>query len=238
MSYIAGMFSLRRISAALGLTAFLGLVSAPGCLYDADNRCDAGQKYDAESGLCICVGNTITGDHNCVACPEHQHRPAAPDGGDPAMAPDTCVCDDGYQLMGSTCVIIPAGQGDACTKDDDCAGKGAFTSCQMSASGGYCTNPGCSGDSDCTAGYACNTASTPTFCQRPPTGQGMACTKSADCASTEATYCETFSAHTCFVECSADPNGCFSGYECCDLSALSGGLIKNKICVVSGSCGN
>lgn len=236
-SYIAGMFRFRTVSAALGVTAFFGLGAASGCLFDPDNRCDKGQKYDSGSGLCVCVGDTTTGDHNCVACPAHQHRPAAADGGDPATAPDTCVCDDGYALMGTDCVIMAAGQGDACSADNDCADKGAFTSCQMNATGGYCTNTGCTGASDCVGGYGCNTTGATSYCQQPPSGQGMACTKAADCAGTEATYCETFNAHTCFVECSADPNGCFAGYECCDLGPLSGGIIKNKICVVSGSCG-
>ncbi len=230
-SYIAGMLSLRRISAVSGLLAFFGLGGATGCLYDADNRCDPGQTYDAEAGLCVCAAgtNTVTGDHGCVPCAEHE-----------VATDDTCQCADGYSRAnsGAACEIMAQGQGDACTKDDDCSANPAFKSCQLDGDSGYCTNDGCATSDDCVGGYACNTTASPTFCERPPTGQGMACTASADCAGTEATYCETFSAHTCFVDCSADANVCFVGYECCDLSPLSGGLIKNKICVASGSCGN
>jgi len=230
------MFSLRRISAAWGLFAFVGLGGASGCLYDSSNRCDPGQTYDSEAGLCVCAGNTITGDRGCVACGAHQHRPSAPDAGE--LAPDMCVCDDGYQQMtsGGECVIVPQGLGDPCKTDDDCSAKGAFTTCQMSAVGGYCTNTGCASNDDCAGGYACNTASTPAYCQRPPVGQGMACTSSTDCAGTEAPYCLTIMANICFVECTPTGNECFSGYQCCDLNKLSGGLIPKQLCVPDGTC--
>jgi hypothetical protein len=227
---MADMFSLPRISAACLLLGFAALGGASGCLYDAGDRCDPGQSYDPNSDLCICAAgtNTVTGDHGCVPCGDNQ-----------VAMNDACVCADGYQAAsGGTCVIVPKGLGDSCKADAECTDP-TFDSCQMDGDAGYCTSTGCAADADCSGGYACNTALTPTLCERPPTGQGMSCTSASDCAGTEATYCETFVAHTCFVEgCSLTDDDCFPGYACCDLGPLSGGLVKKQICVVAGTCGS
>jgi hypothetical protein len=227
LSYTASMLSLPRISAVSLLLAFVGVGGASGCLYDAGNRCDSGQKYDPSSGLCLCAGNTVAGDHGCVACGDHE-----------IAQNDACVCEAGYQKpSGATvCAIIPTGLGNACTADKDCNVDPTYDTCHASGDSGYCTNAGCASDSDCTGGYACNTSGSASFCQRPPTGQGMACTSSDDCAGTEAPYCLTIQAHLCFVECSLTGNDCFSGYECCDLAALSSGLIPQQLCVPTGTC--
>jgi len=231
------MFSLRRVPAVWGLLAFFGFGGASSCLYDASNRCDPGQTYDSAAGLCVCAGNSVTGEHGCVACGLHQHRPSASDAGE--LAPDTCVCDEGYQQMnaGGECVIVPEGLGDSCTSDDDCAAKGAFTTCELSAAGNYCTNTGCASNDDCVGGYACDTASARAFCRRPPVGEGMACKSDADCAGTEATYCVTIQANACAVRCTVGDNSACSGSEiCCDLPAKSAGLIKSALCTPPASC--
>ena len=50
----------------------------------------------------------------------------------------------------------------------------------------------------------------------------------------EATYCDTFKSHSCLVQgCSLTPNNCFSGWECCDLSAFG---VPQPICVAQGAC--
>ena len=64
------------------------------------------------------------------------------------------------------CEIMAQGQGDACTKDDDCSANPAFKSCQLDGDSGYCTNDGCATSDDCVGGYACNTTASPTFCER------------------------------------------------------------------------
>jgi hypothetical protein len=228
LSYIAGMFSLRRFSAASLLLGFVSLGGAASCLYDSSNRCDSGQRFDPGAGLCVCAGNTVAGDHGCVACGDHQ-----------IAANDACTCDAdaGYTMVGAACQLSPEGLGAACQADADCT-TAPYSTCQVDSGTGYCTNTACATNDDCTGGYACNTTSTPTFCQQPPTGQGMSCASDADCAGTDATYCETFTAHTCFVQgCSLTTNDCFSGYSCCDLGPLSGGLINKQICVMAGTCG-
>ncbi len=234
-SYIAGMFSLPKISAAVLALGFLGLGGASGCLYDSSDRCDPGQTYDPGSGLCICGnpdggaidGGSVTGDHGCVPCGDHE-----------VVVNDVCNCAPHYQRSGGSgpCVIIPPGLGDACNVDGDCTGSSAVNACHANGDSGYCTKSGCATTDDCTGGYACNTTAPPTFCQRPPTGQDMACTSSADCAGTEATYCLTIMAHTCLVECTIGGSECFSGRECCDLQKLSGGLIPKQLCTPTGTC--
>ncbi|HWZ92935.1 MAG TPA: hypothetical protein VNW92_28915, partial [Polyangiaceae bacterium] len=179
-SYMDDMFSLPKISGAWLLLGFFGLGGASGCLYNSADRCDPGQSYDPGSGLCICAAgtNTVTGDHGCVPCGEHE-----------VATNDVCTCADGYQMPagGSTCVIIPKGLGDSCKADAECT-DATYNSCHLDGDTGYCTNANCSTSDDCTGGYACNTNSAPSFCQRPPTGQGMSCSSDADCAGTEATY--------------------------------------------------
>jgi hypothetical protein len=228
LSYIADMFSLPRISAAMLLLSFVGSGGASGCLYNSGDRCDAGQRYDPRSGLCICPpeSKTVVGDHGCVPCGENE-----------IAVNDACSCAEGYQKPsgGSACVIIPKGLGDSCTANEECTDP-TYDHCQISGDSGYCTNTKCAADTDCTGGYACNLTADPSFCQRPPTGQDMACTSSGDCAGNEASYCLTIQAHICFVECSLTGNDCFSGRECCDLQKLSGGLIPKQLCVPTGTC--
>lgn len=227
VSSIARMFSARRISAAGFLLGFLGLGGLSGCLYDSSDRCDPGQTFNADAGLCVCSGNTVAGDHGCEPCGENE-----------IAKDDVCACIDGYELVGSACQFKPLAQGIACEDDAGCTDK-VYSTCHVpEGKGGYCTDTGCADTADCKGGYACNTSATPTFCEQPPTGQGMHCAKNADCAGTEATYCENHNTFMCFVEgCSLTENDCFTGYQCCDLAALSSGIIQKKICVKSGTCG-
>ncbi|HEX3776717.1 MAG TPA: hypothetical protein VHV51_19730 [Polyangiaceae bacterium] len=241
-SYIAGMFSLPKVSAVCLVLGFFGLGGASGCLYDSSNRCDPGETYDSNSGLCICTvaSNSTTGDHGCVPCPMNQHRSPAPDGGDPALAPDTCVCDDGFVMTSNgDCVSAVQGLGDPCTTGDDCTNSD-FKFCQMSAIGGYCTQMGCASDDDCAGGYNCNTTASPSFCQRPPVGEGMACMSDTDCAGTEATYCVTaLSTDSCAVRCTpGDDSPCASGEKCCDLPhiAVTQSLFSSALCVPPAKC--
>jgi hypothetical protein len=224
LSYIAGMFRLRRFLAASLLLGFVSL-GASSCLYNSGDRCDPGQTFDPGSGLCVCAAgsNTITGQYGCVACGKHQ-----------IAQNDACSCEPGYSMVGTDCQLSPEGLGLACQADTDCT-TAPYTSCQTGSGAGYCTNTSCMTTDDCTGGYACNTTSTPSFCEQPPLGEGMSCASSADCTGA-ATYCETFSAHTCFVPCTVGGDPCFSNEDCCDLSTLSGGIVKAVICVPSGTC--
>ena len=64
---------------------------------------------------------------------------------------------------------------------------------------GYCTNVGCAAN-ECMGGYACDTVAMPTYCARPPDGAGKSCASDADCAGTEATWCDIYQSHVCYVQ--------------------------------------
>jgi hypothetical protein len=109
-----------------------------------------------------------------------------------------------------------------------------YNFCATSPSGeGYCTTSGCTGG-DCTGGYACDLGATPSYCKRPPKGLSMSCTSNADCAGTEATYCDMYQSHSCLVEgCTVSPDSCFEGWDCCDLSAFG---VPMPVCIPQGAC--
>ncbi|HSU41720.1 MAG TPA: hypothetical protein VLJ38_19210 [Polyangiaceae bacterium] len=125
------------------------------------------------------------------------------------------------------------GLGSPCSTSEPCADP-TFGVCAPGADGsGYCTNA-CAAAEDCSGGYACNTSAAESFCERPPSGTGKACTSDADCTGTESTYCDLFVTHACLVQgCTVSPNNCFSGTECCDLSAFG---VPQPICVAEGGC--
>jgi len=225
------MVSVRRISAVGMLVAFSSLLGLSSCLYDSSDRCDDGQAFDSKAGLCVCTGNTIAGTTEkgnpaCVACPEHE-----------VASNDACVCEDGYQrpTPEAACMIVPDALGLACQSDQDCTDETYDTCHLLDDDSGYCTNTGCAAG-ECTGGYACDTVATPSYCARPPDGAGKSCADQEDCAGTEATFCETYVTHVCYVEgCALDGNDC-PGKECCDLAISSGGVVRKTICVDSGTC--
>lgn len=227
-SFIAGMFFARRASALGMLVAFFGPLGITSCLYDSSRRCDSTQRFDSAAGLCVCdeAQNMIAGDHGCVPCAEHE-----------VALNDSCSCADGYTRpsAGAACSDFPPALGTVCTEDKDCP-DATYGSCRALDGGtGYCTNL-CSDGTGCAGGYACDVAATTPYCKRPPIGAGQACTSDAECAGTEATFCEYFQTQVCYVECKLGGNDCFPGKECCDLTASSVGLYKTQICVDAGSC--
>ena len=187
------MVSVRRISALGMLAVFSSLLGLSSCVYDSSNRCDEGQDYNANAGLCVCKGNTIAGTtdegtQGCVPCGEHE-----------IASNDVCACEEGYQkpTPDAACTIVPNALGLACESDEDCS-DATYGTCHLLDDGsGYCTNVGCSSQSECTGGYACDTMAVPTYCVRPPAGAGQSCADDAGCAGTEATWCDTFVTHVC-----------------------------------------
>ena len=228
-SSIAGMSCARRAPALGMLFVFMGLLGATSCLYDSGNRCDPGQRFDSSAGLCVCdeAQNKIAGEHGCVPC-----------GANEVAQNDACSCAPGFTRpsTGAACTDFPPALGTDCAKDADCPDS-TYDTCHIVSEGsGYCTNA-CTDSSACAGGYACDAAATPSYCKRPPVGQGKSCASDTDCQGTEATWCESFNTHVCFVQgCSLTKNDCFPGKECCDISAASLGLMKNPICVDTGTC--
>jgi hypothetical protein len=177
--------------------------------------------------LCVCDENSAYVEElGCVPCGEHEIPGAS-----------GCECAPGYQRSGpaAACEALPAGQGVACNATDMPCTDAEYGVCQMvDATHGYCTSTGCSSSDDCEGDYACDTAASPAVCIRPPVGQGQSCASAEDCAGTEATYCDTFVNQACLVQgCSLDPDDCFPGWECCDLSAFG---VAEPICIPEGDC--
>jgi hypothetical protein len=202
---------------SLGLVAYV----LSGCLYDADHPC--GDDFDVygDGVRCVCPAGTAYSPAGCVACGEHE---VASDAG--------CTCAEGYSRPSTDapCALTPSGLGAECDPAAP-ACEALFDHCEPAGEAGYCTTAGCTTNDECTGGYACNTDG---VCQRPPVGLGQACETAADCASTEATFCESFMTHTCQVQgCRLDENDCFSGYECCDYSAFG---LPQPLCVPEGVC--
>jgi len=202
------------------LTLSLAALAPPGCLYDADQRCGSGLEFDSQIGRCVCPANTAYSATGCVACMEHEQATAA-----------GCACEAGYarSTPEGACAAVPEGLGASCDPAASaCASP--FDHCEPAATEGYCTSA-CTSSDQCSGGYACNAES---ICQRPPLGLGKSCESPDDCAGTEATFCDEFQTHACQVQgCQLDPNDCFAGYECCDLSAFG---VAQPLCIPQGSC--
>lgn len=222
MSPITGRLRVQRPNPIprRALWVALGLIGA-GCVYDADDPCGPGQVRWEDSSLCVCAEGTAYTPEGCVSCGEHE-----------LATPTGCACEPGYArtLQTEPCLEIPADIGAACASDAECLNP-SFPHCQLGGAEGYCTSINCASDADCTGGYACNLTGAPPFCQRPPVGAGQPCTTDADCAGTEATFCDTLFAHSCLVQnCTVTPNNCFGGTECCNV----GGPLN--LCIPAGAC--
>jgi hypothetical protein len=208
----------------VALFALLGVLPG-GCVYDSSNRCGPHQVLYGDANRCVCDSNSVTTATGCTACGEHE-----------VPSPGGCTCEAGYAKPSAdeACAPVPMGLGSPCSPSMPCTDP-TFDHCATGLDGsGYCTQTGCAANEDCAAGYACDTSGSPSYCQRPPVGAGTPCTSDADCAGTEATYCDTFVQHACLVQgCSVSPNNCFSGTECCDLSSLG---IPQPICIPAGAC--
>jgi hypothetical protein len=207
------------------LLALTPLIAAfQGCIFDADDRCGEGQVIYGDDVRCVCAEGATWTEEGCVPCGENE-------------VPDAtgCTCESGFvrPTPDAACEPVP-GLGDDCDTESVPCTEPDYPYCQVvSGTAGYCTASDCTTSSDCPAGYACETSGSPRFCKRPPVGAGESCESSADCAGTEATFCETFTTHQCLVEgCSLAPDDCFEGNTCCDLSQF--GL--PTVCVPEGTC--
>jgi hypothetical protein len=197
---------------------------ASGCVLDSDDRCGERQVLWENDMRCVCEEGTAYTPEGCVPCGANEIASAA-----------GCACAPGFGRPAPelACEELPPGIGAPCATPAECLDP-TYPYCQVGASGGYCTTANCTTSADCTGGYTCNLGATPTHCQRPPLGAGTPCTSPADCAGTDAIFCDTFVTGTCLVQdCSLAPDNCYMGSECCDLSNV--GLPLN-LCVAAGQC--
>ena len=195
-------------------------VMAVGCVLDPDDRCGPNQVAWEGDERCVCAPGSAYTPDGCVPCGEHE-----------VVTPTGCSCDTGFSRGGDgVCAEVVGGIGTACTTDAECANP-AYPHCQTSPGGNYCTSLNC--EAGCDADFSCNLAASPSYCLRPPTGNGNACTSDADCAGKDANYCELFVSHTCLVNnCTASPDSCFTGSECCEFP----GTPIPSLCLAEGLC--
>lgn len=210
----------------LGATVLGGWIATTvvACTFDPDDRCGPHQVVYGNNARCVCEPGAVLTDKGCEPCGAHQ-------------VPGTsgCVCEAGYtQAPGATeCTETPMGLGDPCDPAHPACNNPKYPLCYAPATGTpYCTSTDC--NNDCEGGYACDQAVTPSVCLRPPTGFLKPCKADADCAGTEASYCDTYQSHSCLVQgCTLSPDNCFVGWECCDLSAFG---VPQPLCIPDGAC--
>jgi hypothetical protein len=198
-----------------------GALSLGACTFDPDDRCGEHQVIYGDNLRCVCEEGYAWTEGGCVACGEHE-----------VAGPAGCLCEDGYArpTPDAPCEMQAAALGAPCDEANACADP-VYSYCEPDA--GYCTESGCESSADCEGGYACDTESEPTVCRRPPLGVGKSCSSDADCAGTEATFCDLVVSRTCLVQgCTVEPNDCFEGYICCDLTPF----VPAPICIPGASC--
>ena len=209
---------------------WLALVSAAallaGCAYDAKDRCDENEELYADGTRCTCVAGAAMTAHGCMLC-----------GANEVPGSTGCACAAGFVHASpeTPCEAQSGALGTACDAQSSPCADATFSHCQITrGTSGYCTNTGCSGAAGCLDGYACDSASAVPYCRRPPVGAGQSCAVAADCAATEATFCDVTITHQCIVQgCALSPDNCFAGTQCCDLSGFG---VPQPICVQAGTC--
>lgn len=232
-----------------------------GCVYDGDQPCGPGQtlKTNSEySAICVCAEGYAATKTGCVRCLENEEAGAngcvckAGYGRADAAAPcnacgenevtgatGACECATGFSRAsaGAPCTPAPAGLDAACDTATTPCPDATYNHCHaVSGTAGYCTSQGCTSSADCAGGHMCDLTVTPSYCRRPPVGAGKPCASDADCAGTEATYCNTAVTQKCQVQgCTLSPNNCFTGTVCCDFTAYG---VAQYQCVAEGSCIN
>lgn len=207
------------------VSAFAAIACLGACLYDPDDVCSPNQEL--KNGLCDCVEGAVpAADRDgCTLC-----------GPDEVPAAGVCACRPGMtRTPEGDCAPRPAGLGEPCDATSQPCTEADYDYCRPTeGTSGYCTSQGCATSDDCATDYACVEEGSVRFCKRPPTGVGLPCQSSADCAGYDASYCETFQSHMCLVsDCTVTPNNCHEGWECCDLTSLGLGEL---LCVPEGFC--
>jgi hypothetical protein len=207
------------------IVLFAGLAAiVAACVYDSDDRCSPGQVL-FDDYRCTCAEGAVLTAQGCVPCGENE----VPGG-------SGCVCAEGFSRPtdDTPCQALPSALGVACEVTGAPCSDPSYSLCfAASGTAGYCTSE-CTTSEECVGGYVCDVAAAPPYCRRPPTGFGRACETDADCADTEATYCDSFTLHQCVVrDCSPANQDCFPGTRCCDLSQFG---VPAPLCLPNGAC--
>jgi hypothetical protein len=211
--------ALPRVPAAL--TSLVLALLGSACMAPPAERCGASMYYDEAQVTCLCVESAIPVGGSCIPC--------APD---EVAAGSTCACPEGQAKNDEGVCAAVAGLGDPCDATSPCTDP-TYSYCAPRSGGataGTCTRT-CFDDAQCDGAYTCATWEAQPYCRRF-SGLGMGCASSADCADTDATFCDTFQTHTCLVSgCTARGEECPRGTECCDLSTYGLGTLCLGACL-------
>ncbi len=204
-----------------GLRLAWGLVclitGTTGCLVN-ESRCDANQVRDPDNaGLCKCIANAVLSPngYGCDKCSETEE-----------IRGGKCECVPGYvrgaaggcEKSTTSTLWEPCSEAEPCTEP--------YPLCATVGGSQYCTNTGCKKNEDCPEDFVCRSEGAVSFCSKV-VGMIKTCATAADCAGTEALYCETLQAKVCLVQDCVSSAACPSGWSCCDLKRF----IQTSLCI-------
>ncbi|CAN5590540.1 hypothetical protein BH11MYX1_BH11MYX1_16650 [soil metagenome] len=196
------------------------MLTAAGCVYDANSRCGPAMTFDETLSACVCANNAVVDGLGCKPC-----------AADEVAQNGACGCAPGAAKSSAGVCEHVAGLGDACAGADDCTSD-AYPYCAPATAGvnaATCTST-CETDLDCAPAYTCATWEPHPYC-RTFAGLGTTCASSADCAATDAQFCDVYQSHTCIVSgCSLATSDCPRGSMCCDFSQYGLGTLCAPAC--------
>jgi hypothetical protein len=182
------------------------------CLVDAGDPC-GDELVETATGACMCPEGTVPDGARCAACGENEH----PAGGE-------CACDEGFVRATANASCEPFSA--ECQPPD----------CPEPCEGDDCEPASCESSAECASPLLCDVHGSGA-CEPPPEGLGKSCASDADCAGTEATYCEVFQTLTCQVENCVESSGvCPGDMQCCDFQILGRSLCIPSDSLNDGEC--
>lgn len=191
------------------------IAATTGCIYDSSDRCGAYMTYDTARAACRCDDNAVIDGLGCKPC-----------AADEVVFAGACGCAPGSAKNAQDVCERIAGLGDPCTSATDCTNP-AFAYCAPGTA--TCTST-CADNSGCGDAYTCATWEAQPYC-RQFVGLGQSCASSADCAGTDAAFCDIYQTHTCIVAgCSLATDDCPRGTMCCDFSQYGLGTLCAAAC--------
>lgn len=212
------------------LTVSLALLSVVnGACLVGDDKCGDHQRQIAGTYSCECEPGYVASPlgYGCDAC-----------GANEDSAAGKCVCKTGFTraVDGAACQpVVGSVLGSSCSGSQPCVGDNGF--CATAEPSPYCTTTGCTRSTDCEVNWRCDKSGAQSYCRKPPSGLGEACSGSSDCAGKEATYCSS-TIRACLVnDCAQAKVSCPNGSFCCDLTMFVGqSLCLSAEALSNGNC--
>jgi hypothetical protein len=209
-----GLILIRAVAVRLGVRSALRftLATAASALLASGCLVDSDERcgdslVENDIGACVCPNGQVPGDSGCVPCGENERA-----------AGGQCVCEQGFSRTSATasCELVtdePGCTGSDCPVDGECASS-----------------------ADCASPMLCDLYGSGE-CVDPPMGLGDTCASDADCAGTDATYCELYQSLTCVIQgCKEDGGLCPGDMQCCDFAILSRSLCVGVEALNDGAC--